>query len=341
VVFHGENGAGKTNILEAISLFSSGRGLRKAPLSDLVCSRTAASSYNLELVLEKSSYRTFLSTSIRNGRRTAAIDSSPAESLSNFEEIMWFLWLVPAMNNFFIGPATDRRSFFDHLVSGCESGHRRSLKILSGLQKERLHAIFHGRDGNWLGVLETKIAEENAALTRSRRKFLQMLEETFEACPSAFPRPKVSLFGTAEKILEIRSEEDAILEMAEILKSCRSADSERQTTSVSCQKTFWRVEHPKTAFEAEQCSTGEQKAFLISLILAAARIYREFRSGIPVLLLDDLMVHLDRRHRKKLIDELLLLNVQTFFTGTDAYLFEALSGMSQMYRVEKSICTAD
>jgi DNA replication and repair protein RecF len=254
---------------------------------------------------------------------------------------MWILWIVPGMNNIFIGPMADRRSFFDHLVSGCEAGHRRSLKTLSKLQKERLHAIFHGRDSGWLDVLETKIAEENVVLTRSRLKFLQMLEEIFEAYPSAFPRPRVSLFGTAEKILETRNEEEAILEMAEILKNSRFADSEKQTASVSCQKTFWRVEHPKTALEAEQCSTGEQKAFLISLILAAVRIYREFRSGIPVLLLDDLMVHLDKRHRKKLIDELLLLNVQTFFTGTDTYLFEELSGLSQMYRVEKSICTAN
>jgi DNA replication and repair protein RecF len=127
--------------------------------------------------------------------------------------------------------------------------------------------------------------------------------------------------------------------MAEILKHRRLSDAEKQTASVSCQKTFWRVEHPKTAFEAGQCSTGEQKAFLISLILAAVRIYGRTRSGIPVLLLDDLMVHLDDSRRKKLADELLSMDVQTFLTGTDAYLFGALSGASQMYRVERSICT--
>jgi DNA replication and repair protein RecF len=340
VVFYGENGAGKTNILEAISLFSSDRGLRKAPLADLTYSKAAPFSCRLESVIKKNDCETFLSTNIGNGRRTGAIDGVSADSLSKFEEIMWILWVIPAMNNIFIGPAADRRSFFDHLVGGCDGKHRKSLKNLSKLQKERLHAIFHGRDNDWLNVLERKIAEENAILTRSRMKFLRILEETFESSPSAFLRPKVNLSGTAEKILESRSEEDAISEMADLLKRNRLSDSERQSTSVSCQKTFWRTEHPKTSFEAEQCSTGEQKAFLISLILAALRIYRETRSGIPVLLLDDLMVHLDETHRKKLAEELASLNVQTFFTGTDPYLFEDLKGLSQIYRVEKSICTA-
>jgi DNA replication and repair protein RecF len=116
-------------------------------------------------------------------------------------------------------------------------------------------------------------------------------------------------------------------------------DSDKQTTSLGCQKTFWKAEHPQTTLEAEQCSTGEQKAFLISLILAALRIYQKSRPGIPVLLLDDLMVHLDKVSRKNLIRELLSINVQTFFTGTDKNLFDDLLGMAQIYQVKKSICT--
>jgi DNA replication and repair protein RecF len=340
VVFYGENGAGKTNILEAISLFSSDRGLRKAPISDLTSIKTAPFSWNLELVLEKNKYKTFLSTSVQNGRRSAKIDGVFTDSLTKFEEMLWILWVVPSMNNIFIGPIADRRKFFDHLVMGYDGQHKSNLKTLSKLQKERLHVIFYRKDENWLEVLEKKIAEENIKITKSRLKFIEALDETFKNHPSDFPRPQISISGTVEKIYETFSEENAILEISHILKDNRFSDSEKQTTAIGCQKTFWQVNCPKTALESEKCSTGEQKAFLISLILAGTRIYKEARTGIPVLLLDDLMVHLDKNRRKILVDEILSMDVQTFFTGTDMSLFEDIAGAAQLYRVEKSICAA-
>jgi DNA replication and repair protein RecF len=151
-------------------------------------------------------------------------------------------------------------------------------------------------------------------------------------------RPHVSIEGIVERIYETFSEEEAILEIANVLKRDRSIDFEKQTTTIGCQKTFWRVEHPKTSLAAEKCSTGEQKAFLISLVLATVRIYQKIRSGIPVLLLDDLMMHLDNVSRKNLGAELLAMDVQTFFTGTDRDLFEGLLEIAQVYLVRKSIC---
>jgi DNA replication and repair protein RecF len=340
VVFYGANGAGKTNVLEAISLFSSGRGLRKAQIADLNSVKAPPFSWNLEMVAQSDSSKTFLSTSVANGRRSARIDGALVDSLAKFEEAIWILWTAPSMNNIFIGPTADRRSFFDHLAGGRDKKHKSALKTLSKLQKERLSVIFRGRDEAWLDVLERQIAEENIKIAKSRANFIDALNETFENSPSNFLRPRIGVAGAVEEIFETRGEENAVLEITDMVKKSRRSDSEKQTTSIGCQKTFWRAEHPKMSLEAEKCSAGEQKAFLISLILAALRIYRTTRSGIPVLLLDDLMVYLDKNCRKNLVEELLSINVQTFFTGTERDLFEDLAGTAQTYRVEKSICVA-
>jgi DNA replication and repair protein RecF len=338
VVFYGDNGAGKTNILEAISLFSSNRGLRGATISDLNSIGSQTLSWNLELALEKNQHKTFLSTNVQNGRRIAKIDNAIMPTLSKFEEILWLLWVIPSMDKIFISSTADRRSFFDHLVSGYDKRHKYNLKKLSELQKERLHIIFHRQDESWLKILEEKISEKNIEITRSRLNFIELLHKTFKQYSSEFLRPILSISGIVESIYEKNDEENAQLEIAFLLKKSRYEDSEKQTTNISAQKTLWQTRHPQTNLESENCSTGEQKAFLISLILAVLRIYQQTRAGIPILLLDDLMMHLDVNRRSHLINELISLNVQTFFTGTDASFFDGISDIAQVYYVKDSIC---
>ncbi|MDR2268449.1 MAG: AAA family ATPase, partial [Holosporaceae bacterium] len=333
VVFYGENGAGKTNLLEAISLFSSDRGLRKAPLNNLNFVSSPAFSWHLELFFEQSGYGTQLSTSAPNGRRIARIDGSSVQSLAKFEELLWILWYVPNMDILFMGPMSDRRSFFDHLVSAHNKRHKRNLRQLAELQKERLHVIFHRKDENWLKVLEEKIADGNVTVTKSRKEFMELLQSTFAEYPSDFLRPIVSISGEIEQIYAVHSEEDAILEIAEILKRNRYADAERQSTSIGVHRSIWEARHPKTLLDAENCSSGEQKAFLISLILSVIRISRDHR-GVPLLLLDDVMTHLDENSRRDLMNELQNIGVQTFFTGTDINLFRDVPDSSMIYRIK-------
>ena len=231
------------------------------------------------------------------------------------------------------------RSFFDHLVSGYDLLHKTNLKDLNNLQKERLHVIFYRKDEAWLQILEEKIAEKNMLITKARLEFIELLHETFNKYPSDFLRPTVSIIGAIENIYRTQSEENAILEIADRLKASRYEDSEKQTTTISTLKSNWLVKHKQTQLEAENCSTGEQKAFLISLILAVVRIYKTRRNGTPVLLLDDLMMHLDQNRRKSLINELKNLNIQSFFTGTDLSLFTDVSDIAQIYHVKNSICS--
>lgn len=338
VVFYGENGAGKTNILEAISLFSPERGLRKASISDLNSFSATPFSWSIDLVIGKKDLKTFLSTYVQKERRFAKIDDSAISSLSKFEDLIWILWVIPSMDNIFIDSASVRRSFFDHLVSVCNKKHKSNIKKLTNLQKERLHVILHRKDERWLQVLEEKIADKNIEIAKSRLEFIDVLHNTFKLYPSKFLRPKIEILGIVENIFMQYREEDALLEIAAMLKNSRFEDSETQTTKISAQKSIWKTGHEETNLSAENCSTGEQKAFLISLILAVVRIFKKTRSGVPVLLLDDLMVHLDASRRADLLDELIEIDVQTFFTGTDLSFFEHILSISQIYHVKDSIC---
>ncbi len=339
VVFYGKNGAGKTNILESISLFSSGRGCRGSLMADCANFNTKFSDWSLDLVTKKNGYETFLEAGFSNNRRFGKIDGAVVASLNDFEEYIWLLWVIPSMDTVFIGSKTERRKFFDHLVSGYDRNYKSCLKKVQDLQKERLTVLSFRRDENWLNVLEARIAEESVYITKARVEFIEQLKKVFNTCPSGFLRPNVSIAGKIETIVETKSEEDAVLEIADLLKSCRQDDLERKVTTSSVTKSSWLAHHPKTNLEAENCSTGEQKAFLISLVLAVARIYRESRKGIPVLLLDDLMMHLDSNRRRTLVKELLELDVQTFLTGTEEYLFDDLKGIAQVFHVENSICS--
>ena len=338
VVFIGENGAGKTNILESVSLFSSGRGLRKAPIADLNNISSLANSWNLELGVRIDGYDNFLTTNAYNGRRVAKIDGTVASSLSKFEDLIWLLWVIPSMDNLFIGDNQNRRKFFDHLVSGLNNDHKKHLRTISGLQKERLHIISFRQDESWLNVVEKKIAEESIIITKNRLHFLNIIQQTFTKYPSNFLRCNISISGDIENIFNRYGDIDSLPVLCDMLSRNRFTDAEKQTTKFSAQKTSWNVSHIRSGIEAENCSTGEQKAFLISLILATTRIYRESRLGVPVLLLDDLMVHLDKANRRYLVEELFDIDVQTFFTGTDEYLFDDISNSVQRFLVKKSIC---
>lgn len=338
VVFVGENGAGKTNILEAISLFSSGRGLRKAPVADLNNLSSVANSWNLNLAVRVNTYDNFLNTNAYNGRRVAKIDGANVASLSKFEDLLWLLWIIPSMGSLFIGENQVRRKFFDHLVSGFDKDYKKHLKIITNLQKERLHIITFRKDESWLKVVEEKIVDESIIITKNRLNFIDIIRQTFNDYPSRFLRCHLDIIGELETIFIKNNEDNAKSLLIEKLKQNRFFDAEHQTTQLSVQKTFWNVTHEKSNIEAASCSTGEQKAFMISLILATMRIYKNCRNGIPVLLLDDLMVHLDKLNRQYLIEELIDIDVQSIFTGTDEYLFEDIQNSVQFFRVKNSIC---
>lgn len=337
VIFFGENGAGKTNILEAFSIFSASKGLRRANIFDLTHKKSQ--NFQLELEVKKNGYPTYLSLAATQGKRTGKIDNCLVKSLYNFEDIVWLLWIAPNMDGIFAGPLSERRSFLDHLVSGHDKFHKTRLNKIIALQKERINILANYNDQIWLESVENQIATASVEIIKSRFEFIKILEENFRKNISPFLYPKINIQGEFENIFLTSAEEFAILDIMDLLKRNRPYDKENFTSSSGIFKTYWRVTHPKTELEASQCSSGEQKAFLISLILASAKIYKTIRKGIPILLLDDLMVHLDKNRRRHLLEEIKNLDIQTFLSGTDLNFFEKIHDEAQIFKVETSIAS--
>ncbi len=337
VIFIGQNGAGKTNILEAISMLSNTKGIRKASLDELK-NLDANSGFKIEATLRNCDCNSILSTYFIKDKRQGKIDYSQIKTLDEFEKMVWFLWVTPQMSEFITGQSSLRREFFDHLVSGIDPKHRFRIQYTKKLQKERMHIMLNNYDNNWLSSIELKLAELFIKIDSKRQEFLEILHKTLLANCSDLLRPNITLNGNLENIIYNAQDDEKMMNILDILAKSRLSDKDRGITNYSVMRTNWEIKK-NDRINAQNCSSGEQKSMLISLILAAIRIYKTFRNGVPILLLDDIMVQLDNNKRRYLAEELTELNTQTFLTGTDEYLFYDFQGKSRIFSVHNSICS--
>lgn len=337
VIFVGQNGAGKTNILEALSLLSNTKGIRKASLDELK-NLDANSGFKVEATLVNGAYESTLSTYFIKDKRQGEIDFSQTKTLDEFEKMLWFLWVTPQMSEFITGQSALRRGFFDHLVSGIDPKHHFRLQYTKKLQKERMHIMQNNYDNNWLSSIELKLAELFVKIDSKRREFLDVLHNVLSNNYSDLLRPNVTVSGNLENVIFNVQNDDKMMHIIDVLARSRLYDKDRGVTNYSVMRTNWEIKK-NDRINAQNCSSGEQKSMLISLILAAVRIYKSFRHGVPILLLDDIMVQLDSDKRRFLVEELKGLNIQTFLTGTDDYLFSDFQNKSKVFFVHNSICS--
>lgn len=335
VVLYGDNGAGKTNLLEAVSLLSPGRGLRRAKLLDLarresdqVCDTWAVAA---KLGLEDINVGTGSVQGAPN-RRQMRMDGKTVSGPDLAKHIS-INWLTPAQDRLFTGPASDRRKFFDRLCLIHKPSHGRTFLAYEKSRAERGRLFADGIDDPyWFDALETDMAERGAKIALARWQVLEMLRSEITARPSgSFPKAELALEGEAEALYAAGAEE---LEVVEYIKTNlakdRALDARAGRTLRGIHKSDLLVTHIEKSVAAAHCSTGEQKALLIGLILAHARS----QSGRPpLLLLDEVAAHLDEYRRAALIEELLELRTQVFMTGTDANLFSAFAGRAQVFEV--------
>ena len=335
VVLYGDNGAGKTNLLEAVSLLSPGRGLRRAKLLDLarresdqVCDTWAVAA---KLGLEDINVGTGGVQGAPN-RRQMRMDGKTVSGPDLAKHIS-INWLTPAQDRLFTGPASDRRKFFDRLCLIHKPSHGRTFLAYEKSRAERGRLFADGIDDPyWFDALETDMAERGAKIALARWQVLEMLRSEITARPSgSFPKAELALEGEAEALYAAGAEE---LEVVEYIKTNlakdRVLDARAGRTLRGIHKSDLLVTHIEKSMAADHCSTGEQKALLIGLILAHARS----QSGRPpLLLLDEVAAHLDEYRRAALIEELLELRTQVFMTGTDANLFSAFAGRAQVFEV--------
>ena len=342
VVLTGDNGAGKTNLLEAISYLSPGRGLRRAAYGDVATAGQDAG-FAIHAWLDGPYGEAEIGTGTYgsgNGEgisRQVRIDGSVARNADEMAEYVRVVWLVPAMDGLFTGPAGDRRRFIDRMVLAIDPAHgRRTLDYEKATRSRNKLLQDHAPDPAWLDALEAQIAETGVAIAAARVECVRLLQAIIarqdEASP--FPQAGVSLDGSVEAACGEQASVDVEEGFRLRLRQNRDRDRAAGRALEGPHRADLLVRHVPKAMDAALCSTGEQKALLVGLILAHARLTAELSRMAPVMLLDEIAAHLDTHRRAALFDILDELNGQAFMTGTDASLFTALEGRAQFLSVE-------
>ncbi|SHH41492.1 DNA replication/repair protein RecF [Cognatishimia maritima] len=323
IAIHGANGAGKTNILEAVSLFSPGRGLRRASAQEMT-RRPEAVGWKLTGLLETGSTKQEIVTWSDEGAARQVKINDKAAPQTRLGEICRVIWLIPAMDRLWIEGAEGRRRFLDRTALSFFPDHAQAALTYEKCMRERNRLLKEQiRDAHWYRALEDQMAQSGAQIHRNRSATVAFLTDAQANAQTAFP--------IAE--LEIQQTEGAIptteQDFKEAFAESRSRDIMAGRTLVGPHRSDLYGTYLAKGVPAADCSTGEQKALLISLILANARALAAQIGAAPILLLDEVAAHLDASRRAALYDEICALGAQAWMTGTEKGLFDALGDRGQ------------
>ena len=355
VVLVGANGAGKTNLLEALSFLVPGRGLRRARLDEM-CRRpvrgsgtsgasneSASPSWAVAATIETPEGRLAIGTGLeppRNegglARRVVRIDGRPAASQTALGLHGAAVWLTPQLDRLFLDGASERRRFLDRLVTALHPEHAGDVAAYENALRQRARLLGEGnRDPHWFTALEDIMARHGVALAAQRADTVQRLDAAARLGVGPFPRASLAMVGEVDGWIAAMAALDAEDRMRAQLAASRLRDAEAGTTSCGPHRSDLAVRHLDLDMPAADGSTGQQKALLVSIALAHARLVRLSRGRPPLLLLDEIAAHLDAERRIALFDEVVALGVQSWMTGTDAGLFAPLGGRAQL------LCVSD
>jgi DNA replication and repair protein RecF len=326
VLLVGENGAGKTNLLEAVSLLAPGRGLRRARPSELDRSGVAGP-WRLEARVDGRHGPADVASTLAEDRERRAVeqDGAPLRSQNELADLLSVCWLTPAMDRLFLEGASGRRRFLDRLVLGIDPRHAARVSTYERLLRERSHLLRLGRhDPAWLRALERRIAEAGIAVAAARNELARDLGTALAEISPVFPRPRLAVEGEVEGWLASVPALEAEERLAEALARGRALDAGTGGAAAGPHRSDLAAFDAATGEPAPRCSTGRQKAFLVSVVLAQARLRRRRFGDLPVLLLDEVAAHLDQRRREQLLDSLDELGAQAWLTGTDEAFFARL-----------------
>jgi len=355
VVLTGANGAGKTNLLEALSFLAPGRGLRGARLAEIDRRRAAAEAtatsggWAVAAVIGTRRGKVEIGTGRDLGsaagdpgpgaeRRIVRIDGVPAKSQALLGERVGVLWLTPAMDRLFLEGPSGRRRFLDRLVLALDPAHAAHVGAYEQALRERSRllrdALLLNRpaDPAWLAALEQVLAERGVAVAAGRREVVRLLDRACAEGERPFPRGRLTLMGVVEGWLDDMPALAAEAKLAAALAAGRREDAQSGGAAIGPHRSDLGVA-VANGTAAGLASTGEQKALLISIVLAQARLRRAIRGEAPLLLLDEVAAHLDAGRRAALLAALVELEGQAWVTGTDAALFAALRGRARFLSV--------
>ncbi|MBN9090633.1 MAG: DNA replication/repair protein RecF [Reyranella sp.] len=340
VVLVGPNGAGKTNLLEALSFLAPGRGLRRARL-DEVTRRPDGSAWAVAATLDTPEGRLAIGTGLEPGRseaslprRVVRIDGRPAASQTALGQHVAAVWLTPQLDRLFLDGAGERRRFLDRLVTALHPEHAGDVAAYEHALRQRARLLAEGnRDPHWFTALEDTMARHGVALAANRADTVQRLDAAARLGVGPFPRAALAMAGEVDGWIAAMAALDAEDRLRAALSASRLRDAEAGTTSTGPHRSDLAVRHLDLDLPAAEGSTGQQKALLVSIALAHARLVTLSRGRPPLLLLDEIAAHLDAERRAALFEEVVALGVQSWMTGTDAELFKPLAGRAQVLRV--------
>ena len=342
VVLCGENGAGKTNLLEALSLLAPGRGLRRADLAE--CARRGgAGGFALSIEVEEGDETRQLGSGWSPGEanggaeRKNRIDRAPVASSRAFSDHVRVVWLTPAMDSLFSGPASERRRFLDRFVLAIDPGHGARVNAFERALRGRNRLLDEDRrNAAWLDAVEREAAELGVAIAAARLECVSRLEALIGAErdeTSPFPWAQLALEGEVEALAASGPAIEAEDRYRALLRDNRSRDAAAGRTLVGPHLADLAVRHGPKDAPAASASTGEQKALLVGLALAHARLVAEMSGIVPVALLDEIAAHFDPRRRAALFDALARLGGQVFLTGADPAAFADLEDRAETFEV--------
>ena len=343
VVLTGANGAGKTNLIEAISLLAPGRGLRRAGMEELAFAEgdgAWAVSAEIEGMLGLATLGTGIDPPAgedSSPSRKCRIDRESVSSAAAFADHLRVVWLTPAMDPLFNGPASERRRFLDRLVLAVDAQHSSRVAALERSLRSRNRLLEDPRsDPQWLEAVEHETAEVAVAVAAARAETVNRLAGALTAAHDTapeFPRAEITLDGWMEKLLPDYSATEIEDRYRALLKANRPRDAAAGRTLDGPHLSDLAVSHAGKGIPAAQASTGEQKALLIRLVLAHAGLIKEMTGFAPLLLLDEIVAHLDPARRAALYDALASLGAQVWMTGADPAAFGDIVGRAQVFVV--------
>lgn len=351
VVLVGGNGTGKTNLLEALSFLAPGRGLRRARLDDVghrlrgeePSPVPGTAPWAVAATLDTPDGRLAIGTGLEPGRgegspsrRVVRIDGRAASSQTALGLHVAAVWLTPQLDRLFLDGASERRRFLDRLVTALHPQHAGDVAAYEHALRQRARVLAEGgRDPHWFTALEDTMARHGVALAAARADTVHRLDAAARLGIGPFPRAALVMAGEVDGWLDTMAALDAEDRLRAELAASRLRDAEAGTTSIGPHRSDLAVRHLDLDLPAAEGSTGQQKAVLVSIALAHARLVAMSRGRPPLLLLDEISAHLDAERRTALFDEVVALGAQSWMTGTDAELFAPLRGRAQI------LCVAD
>ncbi len=333
----GPNGSGKTNILESISLLSPGKGLKSSHFNDICQDSTNHWETDFAIQSKLGNAEIITSFSTQDKSRKIAYNGSKMAS-SEFSNLLNIVWLTPQMEGLFLGGASARRKFLDRIVYNFDSKHAKTIAKYDHFMRERNKILSQSNsssfqsDNNdsldqssWLETLEKNMAIEAKLIETARRNAINLMQEAIDSLDIPFPKAYLKISDLSENQT---SWKDFVAEYALVLKNNRQKDSYSGRANFGVHKSDLIVLHKQHKRQARLCSTGEQKALLISLMLASVEFILRNTDSAPILLLDELFVHLDGVIRNHLAKYIMNSKLQTFITTTDVVGIEQLAKKS-------------